>query len=142
MSFSDLFNAGERGKRNGHFAALVKLANAAGMTDEERALLERLKVRLDVTDSDFEKIMENPTGYPISTPTSADERLERMHDLFTMAFADRNLADTELVLLKRYAAALGYSDEDAKYLVERSIDIYSGRLSLEDYRYLLNKNRP
>jgi hypothetical protein len=43
--------------------------------------------------------------------------------------------------LKRYATAIGYNDDDSEYLVKRSIEIFSGILSLEDYRYLLNKDR-
>jgi uncharacterized tellurite resistance protein B-like protein len=141
MSFSDLFNVGERGRRNGHFAALVSIANASGMTDDEMVMLERFKSRLDITDSDFQAIIENPAGYPIEPPTSSERRLERLHDLFKIAFADKNLSDAEARLLKKYATALGYSDEDAAYLIKRSTEIFSGYLSLEDYRYLLNKNR-
>lgn len=49
--------------------------------------------------------------------------------------------ESEHKLLRKYATALGYNDDDAEYLVKRSIEIFSGHLNLEDYRHLLNKDR-
>ncbi|HAT67632.1 MAG TPA: hypothetical protein DCS66_24050, partial [Flavobacteriaceae bacterium] len=80
-----------------------------------------------------------PTKYPINPPNSADERLERMLDLFKMIFADHEIDDEERVLIERYAIGLGYTEELAATLIKRSIEIFNGGLDLEDYRYLLNK---
>ena len=56
-----------------------------------------------------------------------------------MIFADHEIDDHERFLIERYAIGLGYTAELAKKLIERSIEIYSGGLDLEDYRYLLNR---
>ena len=41
--------------------------------------------------------------------------------------------------IEKYAIGLGYSVEQAKDLIKRSIRIYTGGLSFDDYRYLLNR---
>lgn len=142
MSYSKLFESGSSTRNKSHFATLVSLAQSNGEVhpDQEKALL-RFKSILDISDSAYESIMKNPANYPVTPPNDSDERIQWLHDLFKIVFADRHLHDEEYKLLRRYATAIGYNDEDAEYLVKRSIEIFSGTLALEDYRYLLNKNR-
>ena len=140
MSFTDLFESGTRGRNLGHFAAMVNIATSHGTTHEnETKLLKRFARKLDITDQEYEEVLKNPTKYPINPPNSADERLERMLDLFKMIFADHEIDDEERVLIERYAIGLGYTEELAATLIKRSIEIFNGGLDLEDYRYLLNK---
>ena len=56
-----------------------------------------------------------------------------------MIFADHEIDDHERFLIEKYAIGLGYNAETAQHLIKRSIEIYSGGLDFEDYRYLLNK---
>jgi uncharacterized tellurite resistance protein B-like protein len=142
MSFSDLFESGASTRNKSHFAMLVSLAQSDGTIHpaQEQVLL-RFKSILDISDSSYDKILENPSNYPVTPPNDSEERIQWLHDLFKVVFADHHLDDKEYRLLRKYATAIGYNDEDAKYLVERSIEIFKGHLNLDDYRYLLNKNR-
>ncbi len=141
MSFSSLFESGASARNKSHFATLVALAQVSGMQEEEEVALQRFKSVLDISDADYTAIVKNPNAYPVSPPNSAEERIQWLHDLFKIVFADHRMDENEHKLLKKYATAIGYNEEDAAYLVERSIEIFSGHLNLEDYRYLLNKNR-
>jgi len=47
--------------------------------------------------------------------------------------------EQEEFLLKRYVVGLGFSSETSKQIIERSIKILGGRLSFDDYQYLLNR---
>ena len=141
MSFSSLFESGESARNKSHFATLVNLAQVSGMHEEEQVVLNRFKAILDISDADYDKIVENPKAYPVTPPNTTEERIQWLHDLFKVVFADHHMEEAEHILLKKYATALGYNDEDAEYLVERSIQIFNGHLNLEDYRYLLNKDR-
>ena len=142
MSFSSLFESGESTRNKSHLASLVNIAITNGViSDEELVILGRIKTKLSIADSDFEAIIKNPSKYPINPPTTNEERIQWLHDLFKVVFADHNMDEDEHRLLKRYATAIGYNDADAEYLVKRSIEIFSGHLALEDYRYLLNKDR-
>lgn len=142
MSFSGLFNSGEHSRNLGHFASIVHLATIKGKLGlEEEKMLKRFAEKLDVNQIEYEEVLKNPTAYPLNPPNSAERRLERMHDLFQIIFADNMIDDHERVLIEKYAIGLGYSPEQAQKLIRRSIEIYSGGLSFDDYRYLVNKER-
>lgn len=68
-----------------------------------------------------------------------EKRLERLHDLFKIIFADSEIDNEEETLIKRYAIGLGFSNDNAEKIIKRSIQIFSGQLNFEDYQYLLDK---
>ncbi len=140
MSFTDLFESGEHKRNIGHFASIANIASINGeLNSEEEKMLRRFARKLDIDESEYEAVLKNPDKYPINPPNGADMRLERMHDLFEMIFADNEIDDQERLLIEKYAIGLGYTSELAAKLIKRSIQIYSGGLDLEDFQYLLNK---
>ncbi len=140
MSFTDLFESGEHSRNLGHFASIANIASVNGAINaEEEKMLKRFARKLDIEEEEYEAVLKNPGKYPINPPNDAERRLERIHDLFEMIFADNEIDDHERFLIEKYAIGLGYSAEMAQDLIKRSIAIYSGGLSLEDYRYLLNR---
>lgn len=140
MSFTDLFESGEHKRNLGHFASIANIASIDGAINaDEEKMLKRFARKLDIEESEYMEVLKNPTKYPINPPNNSDKRLERMHDLFEMVFADHEIEDNERVLIEKYAIGLGYSEALAEKLIKRSIDIYRGGLDFEDYQYLLNK---
>lgn len=140
MAFTDLFESGEHSRNLGHFASIANIASVNGeIHAEEEKLLKRFARKLDIEEDEYIAVLKNPNKYPINPPNDSERRLERMHDLFEMIFADNEIDDHERFLIERYAIGLGYDTTTAQHLIKRSIDIYSGGLDLEDYRYLLNK---
>ncbi len=140
MSFTDLFESGEHSRNLGHFASIANMASIDGeLNAEEEKMLQRFARKLDINETEYAEVLKNPTKYPINPPNSSERRLERLHDLFQIIFADHDIDDHERFLIEKYAIGLGYSSESAQKLIKRSIEIYSGGLDLEDYIYLLNK---
>ena len=140
MSFSDLFGSGEHLRNLGHFAAIVNMATVDGeIKPEEQKVLERFARKLDISESEYSKVIENPNAFPVNPPNNFERRLERLHDLFTIIFADHEIDSNEAYLIKKYAIGLGFSTETAEDLIKRSVQIFSGKLNFEDYRYLLEK---
>ncbi len=140
MTFTELFESGEKSRKLGHFASMMRMALVNGeLVDEEKRLLMRFAEKLDITPAELANIEKNPSVYPMSPPNSAEERLAMMLDLFKIIFADNEIDDNEKELLKRYAIGLGYTEDLANKLIKRSIQIFEGGLDLEDYRYLLNR---
>lgn len=140
MSFTDLFESGKHKRNMGHFASIANIASINGeLNSEEEKMLRRFARKLDIDESQYEAVLKNPDKYPINPPNNADMRLERMHDLFEMIFADNEIDEQERGLIEKYAIGLGYTTELAAKLIKRSIEIYSGGLALEDYQYLLNR---
>lgn len=140
MSFTDLFESGEHSRNLGHFASIANIATVNGKLGiEEEKMLKQFAEKLDIDESEYEKILKNPNIYPINPPNSAERRLERMHDLFRIIFADNVIDDHERFLVEKYAIGLGYTKDQAQELIKKSIHIYTGGLSFDDYRYLLNR---
>ncbi len=140
MSFSDLFGSGEHLRNINHFASIVNLASVDGeINEKERVLLERFARKLDISEQEYKMVIKNPEEFPISAYNSSEKRLERLHDLFKIIFADSEIDREEETLIKRYAIGLGFSNENAEKIIKRSIQIFSGQLNFEDYQYLLDK---
>ncbi|MGB7785946.1 MAG: TerB family tellurite resistance protein [Salinimicrobium sp.] len=140
MSFSDLFGTGEHLRNLGHFAAIVNLAAADGAINErEEAQLRRFAAKLDIHEDEYDKVLKNPTAFPIHPNNSVEGRLERLHDLLKIIFADHEIEEEEEEMLRKYAIGLGFSEEVSEGIIKRSIQIFSGQISFEDYVYLLNK---
>lgn len=140
MSFSDLFGTGEHSRNLSHFASIANLAAADGIIKpEEEALLRRFATKLNISEEEYKKVAENPTAFPIQPRNSEEERLERLYDLFRIIYSDHEVDEEEMGLLRKYAIGLGFSENNSQDIIKRSRQIFSG-ISLEDYRYLLNKN--
>jgi len=140
MSFYELFKKGHQSRNIAHFASIVNIAAVDGkVTVEEEQLLLELATKLGIDNSEYAEILKNPENYPIHPSNSAEERLERIHDLFDMIFADNKITTKEFVLIKKYAIGLGYNSVNANELIQKSIDIYSGKISFEEYKFMINK---
>jgi hypothetical protein len=141
MSFSDLFGTGEHLRNLGHFAAIVNLAAVDGEINEKEELqLKRFASKLDIHEEEYNKVLKNPTAFPIHPNNSVQGRLERLHDLFKIIYADHYIDEEEEHLIKKYAIGLGFSAEASEGIIKRSIQIFSGQISFDDYVYLLNKD--
>lgn len=140
MSISDLYGSGEHLSNLGHFAAIVSIATVNGeVNSHEEAVLERFARKMNITEDEYSKILENPAGYPIHPNNSYEGRLERLHDLFTIIYSDAQVDEDEMRLLKRYAIAIGFSSAIADHLIKRSVQIFSGNLSYDDYHLLIDR---
>ncbi len=142
MPILDLFGSGEHSRKLSHFASIVNMATVHGEIKEpEETLLRRFARKLDISESEYLTVIENPTKFPIQPSNSQERRLERIHDLFVIIFCDHEIDEDESRLLQRYAIGLGFSSEGAEKVINRSIQIFSGKINIEDYKYLIEKER-
>lgn len=140
MSFSDLYGSGEHVRNLGHFAAIVNMAAIDGeISPREEKLIRRFASKLDISEEEYIKVVDNPSAFPIHPPNSYERRLSTLHDLFVIIFANHEMDEEEAHLLKRYAIGLGFSQEQSEKIISRSIQIFSGELDFEDYKYLLSR---
>ena len=110
MSFSSLFESGKSARNKSHYATMVRIAQSHDkISEEETKVLERFKSKLDISDTDCAAIFKNPAAYPVTPPTNSEERIQWLHDLFKIVFADHMMDDEEYKLLRRYATCLLYT---------------------------------
>lgn len=140
MPIIDLYEHSEQRHNLAHFATLATLASVDGVINaEEKAVLDKFAFKLNITDEEYKEVMKKENKYPIQTPHSGEKRLKRLFEFFQMAFADQVIEAGQERLIERYAIGLGYAPEVAKKIIEKSYDIFCGRIAFEDYQYLMDK---
>lgn len=140
MSFRDLHESSEHRNNVAHFAAIVSIALSDGeINKKEEASILRFANKLDISDEEYEYILKNPEKQPINPPNTREERLQRIYDLFKIIYADHYIDAAEESLIRKYAIGLGCTPIKANTVIQKSVQIFGGGLSFEDYQYLLDK---
>ncbi|MDT0539040.1 TerB family tellurite resistance protein [Croceitalea sp. P059] len=140
MPIIDLYEHSEQRHNLAHFATLASLAAVDGeISPEEKAILDKFAFKLNITDEEYKEVMKKENKYPIETPHSGEKRLKRLFEFFQMAFADQSLDDDQNRMIERYAIGLGYAPETAETLIQKTHDIFRGKIAFEDYQYLMEK---
>ena len=134
MSLLDLFTSGEHKKAKTYFAALVKIAFADGAMDKrELKYLEKMAINLDISDTEFTKILEYPEKYPIDPPLDYNDRIEQLFNLTRMIFSDNELKLNEAKLVEQIAIGLGFPVDNAEKLTDEAIHLIMNDNNLHDF---------
>lgn len=143
MSFSDLFDNEFKNRNKGHFSSIVRVALSDGeLTVEERAFLDKLAVRLEISQSEYEEILENPSKYPINPPHLHVQRLDRLYDLSRMVYADHVLGPKQKAILTRFALALGFTPSNVTFIVDKALSLLVLDVDLDTFIYeMQNMNK-
>ncbi|NND14972.1 MAG: TerB family tellurite resistance protein [Eudoraea sp.] len=140
MPILDIYNHSEHRKNLAHFASLATLAAVDGeVNPSEKRILDRFAYKMEISEAEYKEVMKKENKYPLVPSNSFEERLERIHDLFRIIFADHNIDDDEMVLLKKYAIGLGFPDKKADRIIEKSVAIFTGRIDYDDYHLLITQ---
>lgn len=135
MSISDLYDSGFRKRNKDHFAAIVRVAMSDGViSDEEKAFLDRLARRLDITDAQYKEILKDYMSHPVNPPITYDNRLERLFDLAHMVYADSELGEKQTAILERLGVGLGFSSHNVKYVVDKALALVRSTVDLETFK--------
>ncbi|ETN93971.1 Tellurite resistance protein TerB [Zhouia amylolytica] len=135
MSISDLYSSGFRERNRDHFASIVRVAMTDGtINEEERAFLDRLASNLDISEEDFNAVLENPTAYQINPPVLYDARLERLYDIGRMVYVDHIADDDEMRIMIRLAIGLGFTAANAEFIVKKAMYLLNLGVDLETFK--------
>jgi uncharacterized tellurite resistance protein B-like protein len=136
MSISDLYDSEFKSRNKGHFSAIVRVALADGhMAPEEKTFLDRLASKLDISESEYTEILENPLKYPINPPYLHTQRLDRLFDLARMVHVDHHLGDKQDVMLRRFALALGFTPSNVNYIVDKALTLVDQKVDADTFIY-------
>ena len=125
MSYSNLFDSGFKQRNKDHFAAIVRIAMDDGViTDEEKAFLDRLARKLEISSEVYSHILKHYNTHPINPPVTSEHRVERLFDLARMVYADNIKDNGEVRLLTKIAVGLGYTTDTAA-LVSKALEAVS-----------------
>ncbi len=143
MSISDLFDSGFRQRNKGHFSAIVRVALTDGnVSEQEKKFLDHLAQELEISEEEYQEILENPLKYPINPPLLYNRRLERLYDLSRMVQADPNLGERKIKLLKKFALRLGFTPGNADYIVDKALKLVELGVDLDEFTFeIKNMNK-
>lgn len=140
MSISDLFESGFKKRNEDHFAAIVRVAMSDGIINEaEKAFLDRLATRLDITESEYAEILKDYKSHPINPPTSYDMRLERLYDLARMVWADHIEGPNQVNLLEKLCIGLGFNQDNVKYIADKALTLVHYEVDLDEFTEKMKK---
>lgn len=124
MSIADFFDSGFQKRNQDHFAAIVRVAMSDGViTEDEKAFLDRLARKLDISEGDYKEILKNYDSHPVNPPSNYDRRLERLYDLARMVYADHELGERQKAMLERLCVGLGFSTANVHYVVDKALKL-------------------
>jgi uncharacterized tellurite resistance protein B-like protein len=136
MSFSDLFDSEFKTRNKGHFASIVRVAISDGeLSKEEKDFLDKLASRLEISASEYEEILENPSKFPINPPYLHTQRLERLYDLSRMVYVDHVLGPQQKEVLGKFALALGFTPSNVSYIVDKALSLLVENADLDIFMY-------
>jgi uncharacterized tellurite resistance protein B-like protein len=136
MSFSDLFDNEFKNRNKSHFSAIVRVALSDGeLTSEEKEFLDKLAIRLEISQAEYEEILENPSKYPINPPVLYTQRLERLYDLSRMVYADHVLGPKQKQILTRFSLGLGFTPSNVEHIVNKALSLLVLNVDLETFMY-------
>lgn len=140
MSILDLFESSEHRNNIAHFAAIVHIAVIDGIINEpEEQVIDSFASVLDITEQEYKDVMRNHTNYPLEPVNNTKKRLCILHDLFTIIYSGHEIDEPELKAIIMYAICLGYSIKKAEEIIEKSINIFSGKIDFLSYKYLIEQ---
>jgi hypothetical protein len=140
MPIIDLYKHGQGRSNLAHFAAMASLADSDGIiTPEEKNILDYFAEKLGITEAEYKEVMKEENQYPIESPLTREERLERLFDFFRVMASDLDIQGEQVTMVETYAIALGFPPAKAREVVRKSVDIFTGRISFDDYMYLISK---
>lgn len=136
MSISDLFDSEFKSRNKGHFSAIVRVALADGnVSAEEKAFLDKLANKLEISKDEYEEIFENPLKYPINPPSLHIQRLERLYDLARMVHVDHQLGDKQDIMLRKFGLALGFTPGNVNYIVDKALTLIDAKVDSDTFVY-------
>ena len=143
MSFSDLFDSEFKQRNKGHFASIVRVALTDGkFSPEEKAFLDKLAVRLEISSTEYEEILENPLKYPINPPYLYEQRMERLYDLARIVHVDHHLGDKQEVMLIKIGVGLGFNTENVNYIVDKALILVEKEVDSDTFLFeMKNMNK-
>ena len=140
MTFSELFDSGFKKRNQDHFAAIVRIAMDDNViTEEEKAFLDRLARKLNISKLVYDAILEDYKSHTINPPITSERRLERLFDLARMVYADHIKDEHEVLILTKIAVGLGYT-KNTEDIVNKALDIVADTsIDVEEFKEKMKK---
>ncbi|MCI4442574.1 MAG: TerB family tellurite resistance protein [Lentimicrobium sp.] len=144
MSIAQLFDSEFKHRIKGRFSAVVRVLYADGgeFDPDEKKFLDKLAVKLDISEQEYKEILKDPLKYPLNPPYLYLERLENLYNMARVVHHDHHLGDKQEILLRKFAVALGFTTSNVNYIVNKALALIDKKVDLDTFIYeMQNMNR-
>jgi len=141
MAIFDAYENAEFRNRISVLATLVKLSLADGVLDENEMKIIT-KVARDYGLIDQEQLLyviKNYEKYTIEPAYNYDERIEELYNLTKIIYADGQMDQEELKILKNAIVALGFPPKNADVIFETAVGLIADDADLEAFKKAIKK---
>jgi len=105
-------------KKN-HLKNLLALANADGnMHPDEEKLLFKIGKRVGLKDRQIKNLLESEEKYIVAIPDNHNDKMNLLHDLLLMIYADGKVVKTELEFFEDTVIKFGLKKEMVAWLLQ------------------------
>jgi hypothetical protein len=123
MSFTDFITDHGKRIRKEHFIHLVQVARLDDKIQQsELELLHREGKKFGLTDPEIDEIIKSERTHYYDPPYSLIEKFNQLYNISNMILADDIVTEAEKKMVKIYAIAAGFKDENVEKLLDFFID--------------------
>ncbi len=117
--FTHFFGSADSKRRLAHIKALMELAAVDGNVDDsEIDRISEIGLRIGLTDSEIDRIFQEPDSIAFKIPESVEERLILLFDYVHVMYADGVIDPNELDYCYKTVTKLRFPEEKAKLLID------------------------
>ncbi len=145
MSIAELFDSEFKHRIKGRFSAVVRVlyADEGKFNPDEKKFLDKLAIKLNISDEEYKEILSNPLKYPPNPPYLHEDRLESLYNIARVVHHDHQLGDKQENLLRKFTVALGFDAGNVNHIVNKALALVDERVDLEDFMTEMKKvNHP
>jgi hypothetical protein len=123
MSFTDFTSDHGRRIRKEHFIHLVQVARLDDKIQQsELELLHREGKKFGLTDPEIDEIIKSEKTHYYDPPYSLSDKFDQLYNISRMILADDLVTESEKRMIRIYAIAAGFKDENVEKLLDLFID--------------------
>lgn len=122
-------------KKN-HLYNLIELARADGdFHDDEKMLIYKIGERYGLKDRQIASMISSNKSTGIHIPGTHEGKMNQLHDLLLMVYADGMVDDVEISFCEGMAETFGFKKEIVKWMLQFFSD--DKRPGIEEWEYII-----
>jgi len=135
MSIAELFDSEFRHRMKGRFSAVARVlfADEGKFDPDEKIFLDKLALKLGISESEYEEILENPLKYPLDPPHLYEDRLESLYNITRVIHHDHHLGDKQETLLRKFVLALGFHHKKVEEIAVKALELTDKKVDKDTF---------
>jgi uncharacterized tellurite resistance protein B-like protein len=137
MNFSDFITDNGKRVNKEHFIHLIQVSQVDGkISQSELELLHKQGKKFGLTDPEIDILIKSEFQHHFDPPYSLHHKFDQLYNITEIILSDKEIAESEIRAVKRYAIAAGFKDKHIDGLIDL---LLNGIMSNQTEDYLLTE---